>query len=49
MDEIDELIDYQLSLPKSSTPFKLQVQCEQCKGEWHGLPKGNCPGLVVPH
>jgi hypothetical protein len=46
-DEIDELVDYELTLPQAHTPWKFTQVCDRCGNEWHGLPKGNCPGLVV--
>ncbi len=46
MDDIDELVDYQLTLPHYGSPYELHAKCERCKKEWHGLTKDGCPGLT---
>lgn len=46
-DEIDDLVDHELTLPKFHDPYKLRVPCPMCGNEWHGLPRGDCPGYVT--
>ena len=50
MDEIDEVVDWQLSglmnrkAPTFNAPPTYQL-CPNCKGDWHGLPTNNgCKG-----
>ena len=43
-DEIDELVDYELTLPRWAASYDLNAQCGRCGKEWHGLMRGICPG-----
>lgn len=46
-DEIDELVDAQLRQERSGYDHNInQDRCPKCRGPWHGLRQGDCPGAT---
>ena len=45
-DDIDELVEYELTLPRFGEPYKFNATCGACGAEWHGLRRGDCPGAT---
>jgi hypothetical protein len=47
-EEIEEIVRWQMTgiLTKKAPMVKHQEQplCHRCRGDWHGLPKDECPG-----
>jgi hypothetical protein len=54
IDDIDAMVDYELTLPHVGDPYQFLAKCDKCGKEWHGLVRDDCPGetgmiSTVPH
>jgi hypothetical protein len=47
-EEMDEIVSWQMTgiLTRKAPVVRHQEQprCWRCQGDWHGLPRDNCPG-----
>lgn len=44
---IDELVDWELTLPQDDYERDFAPDCPVCGDEWHGLANGYCPGAYA--